>query len=114
MPKFAKVLILLATGSMLASCGMSDDTLSHMIAAPPPADYRTCGQLVDAIQASIKRQYQLLELERKAGSGVGSLIAGTTYRPEYLKEHANELNMRSSARDKACALPAKLPPVDRR
>lgn len=109
-----RTFIVLAVGTTLASCGMSDDTLSNMISVPPPAEFRTCGQLIDAIKASIKSQNQLLELERKAGSGVGSVIAGTVYRPEYLKEHANEINMRRWASEKACRLPAKLPPLDRR
>jgi hypothetical protein len=114
MLKCTGALVLLAIGSMLASCGMSDDTLSTMVSAPPTSEFRTCGQLVDAIKSSIKRQAQLQELERKAGSGVGSVIAGTAYQPEYLKEHANETNMRRSAREKACKLPTTLPPHDRR
>lgn len=114
MTKYARVLVFLAMGSTLVSCGMSDDTLSNVIAAPPPADYRTCGQLIDAIKASIKRQEQLQALERKSGFGVGSMIGATAYRPEYLKEHANEINMRRSAREKGCKLPADLPPLDRR
>jgi hypothetical protein len=93
---------------------MSDDTLTDVVSAPPTADYRSCVQLVDAIKSSIKRQEQLQELERKAGSGLGSVIAGTTYRPEYLKEHANETNLRRSAREKTCPLPETLPPLDRR
>lgn len=114
MAKCIRALVLLATGSMLASCGMSDDTVSNMIAAPPPADFRNCVQLADAIKASVKRQEQLQELKRKAGSGVGAVIGATTYRPEYLKEHASEINMRRSAREKGCKLPADLPPLDRR
>ena len=113
MVKCARAFFLFAIGGIVASCGMSDDKLSNMISTPPSSEFRNCGQLVDAIKSSIKRQDQLQELERKAGSGVGSVIAGTAYRPEYLKEHANETNMRRSAREKACRLPPTLPPLDR-
>jgi hypothetical protein len=93
---------------------MSDDKLSNMVSTPPTSEFRTCGQLVDAIKSSIKRQEQLQELERKAGPGVGSAIATTSYGPEYLKERANEINVRRSAREKGCPLPSDLPPLDRR
>lgn len=93
---------------------MPDDSLSNMISVAPPAEYRNCAQLAEAIKTSVKRQNQLEDLERKAGTGIGSVFARSGYGPELLKEHANEINMRRSAREKACKLPASLPPLDRR
>ena len=114
MVKIARALLLLAIGGILASCGMSDDTLSNIIVAPPSAEYRNCDQLVAGIKGSIAEQKRLQGLEKKAGSGVGSVIGVTTYRPQYLTQHGSEINMRRSAREKGCKLPADVPPRDRK
>ena len=108
-----RALVLLAIGSMLASCAASNDTLTNLTSVPPSADFRTCAQLVAALQASIKRQEQLEDLEKKAGSGAGGAFARASYGPEYLKERGNEVNMRHSVREKGCQLPADMPPLDR-
>ena len=98
---------------MLASCAMSDDKLATVLEPAPPADYRTCEQLVAVIKASIAHQKELQNLQTKAGTGIGAVIGTTTYRPEYLKERGNEINMRQFAREKKCTLPADLPPLER-
>jgi hypothetical protein len=113
MTKCARALALLTIGGALASCGMSDDTLSNIIVAPPSAEYRNCDQLTAGIKASIAEQKRLKDLQKKAGGGIGAAIGATSYRPLYLTQRGSEINMRRSAREKGCKLPADLPPLDR-
>ena len=114
MAKYSRIFLLLVTGAGLSSCGMSaEDTFSTIAVAPPSIEYRTCDQLIAAIRGSITAQKRLQDLEKKAGGGPGAVIGATTYRPQYLTQRGSEINMRRSAREKGCQMPADLPPLNR-
>jgi hypothetical protein len=100
-PRVFAVLAVLA----LAGCA-SDDSLGRMVVSSSTYTFYTCDDLAGAIKAKEARERELQGLMAKSEAGpAGGVVNEIAYRPEYLENHGELLQMRRTAAEKKCPPP---------
>jgi len=93
--------LLLAAG--LAGCDTTDDGVSRAFVAPGKFTLYNCVQLAQRTQTAIEREQELRALMAKASTdSAGRFISAMAYRPEYLVNHGQLMELRSVAAEKNC------------
>ncbi len=86
-----------------------------MFINPGSFDYLSCSDIATTVKATSKREQDLKELiDRAEQDSVGTLVAATAYRSEYLKARGELKMLAETAQSKNCETPQPIPTVPSR
>jgi hypothetical protein len=101
----------LLAASLLAGCAATDDSAGRFFVQPDRYVLYNCKELAEAAQAIGVRQGELERLMTRAGSdSSGQFVSNLAYRPEYAQLHGQMNELRRTASEKNCKIPAALGP----
>lgn len=104
----ATVAAILSIAVLLSNCG----SMEMFFINPGSFDYLSCADIAQKASTAREREQELKTLMDRAEQGMfGTLVATTTYRPEYLKTQGDLKLLEETARRKSCAGPTEPPGI---
>jgi hypothetical protein len=103
-PPLAPQGALVLVAGILAGCaGLSDDTLEAALTDPGKYNVYTCGDVDNAIAATMARITELEQLISRGSQGAGgTVMSAVAYRSEYRLGRAQLRALKAAAAEKQC------------
>lgn len=95
--------LVLVAGFLAGCAGLSDDTLEAALTDPGKYNVYTCGDVDNAIAATMARITELEQLISRGSQGAGgAVMSAVAYRSEYRLGRAQLRALKAAAAEKQC------------